>query len=227
MNTGIRSALVALTAAAAVTAAVGQGRRAASSGEGTEERGQVLRAPLAERVVGWPPTKGSRYPDLPLRDLEGRPVQLASLAGKVLLLEPIGLVCPGCVALCGGAEAGAFRGTRPQLGVPSVDELFADYGIDPEQPDLLYVPLLLYGTHSAAPSLEDARAWSAHFGLDARPNTLVLVGDERLVDRSTYRLIPGFQLVDRSFVLVSDGAGHRPPDHPYDELFPALGSLLR
>ncbi|QDU84107.1 hypothetical protein Pla163_12110 [Planctomycetes bacterium Pla163] len=44
--------------------------------------------PLA---VAWPPTVGAVYPDLDLRGLDGERVQLSSLTGRVLLIEPIGM----------------------------------------------------------------------------------------------------------------------------------------
>lgn len=39
----------------------------------------------------WPPTPGEAYPDLRLVDHRGQRVQLSSLRGKVILVEPIGM----------------------------------------------------------------------------------------------------------------------------------------
>lgn len=39
----------------------------------------------------WPPRVGLRYPDLQLRDPDGNEVALSSFAGKILLIEPIGM----------------------------------------------------------------------------------------------------------------------------------------
>jgi len=39
----------------------------------------------------WPPQVGERFPELELRDPAGNRVELASFAGKVLLIEPIGM----------------------------------------------------------------------------------------------------------------------------------------
>ncbi len=40
---------------------------------------------------GWPPVIDQPYPNLVLKDLFGDRVELASLRGKVLLIEPIGM----------------------------------------------------------------------------------------------------------------------------------------
>ncbi len=228
-----RTAAIALAAAgvglagAALLDARGVLGGSASSSPGDTTRSTQEHLALLERRLGhpWPPAKGLRYPDVELRRLDGTPIRFSSLFGKVLLVEPVGMPCPASLAY-NGAEAGPFRGVRPQEGVPSVAELLAEHQVDPAHPDLLHVHLLLYGTGSAAPSLEDARAWAAHFQLQDRPNTLVLVGDERLVDRTTYAMIPGFQLVGRDGLLLLDGTGHRPLDHPYDAIFPALRDRL-
>ena len=39
-------------------------------------------------------------------------------------------------------------------------------------------------------------------------------------------MIPGFQLIDREFVLRYDGTGHRPRHDIWRELMPAIPSLL-
>lgn len=55
---------------------------AAGCGGGTRDE------PLA---FAWPPTVGEPYPNLVLRDHRGERVELSSLRGKVLLIEPIGM----------------------------------------------------------------------------------------------------------------------------------------
>jgi len=39
----------------------------------------------------WPPVAGEQYPDLQLLDHRGETVQLSDFAGKVILVEPIGM----------------------------------------------------------------------------------------------------------------------------------------
>jgi len=48
--------------------------------------------PVAEGLpFAWPPTSGETYPDLQLLDTTGEVVSLSSFAGRVLLIEPIGM----------------------------------------------------------------------------------------------------------------------------------------
>ncbi len=111
--------------------------------------------------------------------------------------------------------------------MPSMDDAALDYGgvsLDDER--LVVVHLLLYGFDMGAPSLDDAREWAEHYGLDDRPNHVVLVGDARLIGPETYAMIPGVQLVDRDFVLRFDSAGRRPPHDLWTELLPSLSGVL-
>ena len=39
----------------------------------------------------WPPRRGAAYPNVTLRDHTGETVELSSFAGKVLLIEPVGM----------------------------------------------------------------------------------------------------------------------------------------
>ncbi len=87
--------------------------------------------------------------------------------------------------------------------------------------------LLLYDMkRSGAPKLEVAQRWAKHFGLADRPDTYVLVGEPYLIGRASFRMIPGFQLVDRDFVLRYDAGGHHPVHDLWRELLPAVGGLL-
>lgn len=43
---------------------------------------------------------------------------------------------------------------------------------------------------------------------------------------ASFAMVPGFQVIDRKGVLRYDGAGHHPPDHPYDVALAAVPALL-
>ncbi len=179
----------------------------------------------------WPPRVGESYPNLVLRDPEGRPVHRSSYRGKVLLIELIGLTCSACNAFAGAGEngIGGFRGIQPQNGLASIESYVESYGggVRIDDPGLVLVQILFFDTQNKVPTLEDARDWVNHFRLDLHPNLVVLVGDERFLNRQTRDLIPGFQLVDRNFILRSDSAGHSPTHNLYKHLLPRIGELLR
>ncbi|MGE0711530.1 MAG: TlpA family protein disulfide reductase [Planctomycetota bacterium] len=174
----------------------------------------------------WPAVKGRAYPDLQLFDLEGNPFALSSLRGKVVLLEPVGLPCPACIAFSGGKAHGAFRGTKPQADLEDVWTYLERYGVRAGHPDLVVVQVVFYGTYSSAPKLADVRAWAEHFALERHPNTRVLWADARYTRPVTYQMIPGFQLIDRRFRLLLDSTGHRPQDD-LGQLLVALRQQLR
>ena len=179
----------------------------------------------------WPPQVGEPYPDLRLRDPSGRYVRLSSFRGKVLLIEPIGLTCGACNAFVGAGKEGVtgFRGIRPQAGLAAIEDYIASHsgGVTIDHPELVYLQLLLFDTQTTIPTLEDAQAWVEHFRLDGHFNLVVLVGDERFHNRETSNMIPGFQLVDRDFILRADATGHSPKHDLWRFLLPLLGDLVQ
>jgi hypothetical protein len=55
----------------------------------------------------------------------------------------------------------------------------------------------------------------------------VLAGGPALRNQASYVMVPGFQLVDRKFVLRWDATGHNPRHDLYRELLPEIPKLLR
>jgi hypothetical protein len=177
----------------------------------------------------WPPRKGAPYPDVELQDHTGRAVKISDFRGKVVLVEPIGMNCPGCQAFVGGhGPRGPYGGGRPQPGIQSIEELLEEYGETKlDDPGLVHVHLLLYDMSSRrAPTLADAKAWAEHWGLDEQPNAVVLRGNPNYVCKASYDLVPGFQLIDAQGVLRSDSTGHHAQDDLYRELLPMVRPLL-
>jgi hypothetical protein len=177
----------------------------------------------------WPPRVGEPYPDLALLTPGGERMMLSSLRGRVVMVEAIGLDCPACNAFAGANHpgVGGFRGVPTQECVPSMRDLLYHYSVDPDDPRLVHVKLLLYDlSRTRAPSPETARQWSAHYGLEKRPNVVVLVGENYLIGRDTYDLIPGFHLVDLDFRLRWDSSGYDPVHDLWRELLPALPGML-
>ena len=174
----------------------------------------------------WPPVVGERYPDMALHDLEGRAVRLSSLAGKVLLISPIGTTSPGSIGFEGGPNCKPLAGFAPQHTVDGIQDLLVEHGVAVDHEDLLTVHLLLYSTMTAPPTAEQARQWVNHFALDERDNCVVLVGDRRYIRPETLRIIPGIQFVDRNFILRADGGGMSAPDNIYTDVIPMVARAL-
>lgn len=174
----------------------------------------------------WPPVLNQIYPDIELTNIDGKRVKLSSYAGRTILIEPIGMSCPACQAFVGGAQKGGLNGVSPQGGLPSMDKMLSEAGVSPQDNRLVRVQLLLYGPSLQAPSLAEAQAWAKHFDFGKRPNELILLGDKRYINDSSYNMIPGFQLVDKSFVLRSDSTGHSPRNNLYSELVPMVRKVL-
>jgi len=190
---------------------------------------EAERAVVADHI--WPPRVGEAYPNLRLRNSKGERVPLERFRGKVILVEPIGMDCPACNAFAGGNRPGSagFQGVAPQAGLPSIEEILRDYagGVSLSDDRLVLVHLLLYAPgQQGPPSLEMARVWAEHFELEESGNTTILVGEDYLIGPESYRMVPGFQLIDRDFVLRYDGSGHRPRHDIWTELMPAVRSLL-
>lgn len=176
----------------------------------------------------WPPQVGQEYPDLQLYDQQGQLTRLSEFRGKIILIEPIGMPCKACQAFCGGHQRGGFNGIAPQPGLPSIEEAARTYGgFDISDPRIVQVHLLLFNLDMSAPTVEDARAWADHFGMDRQRNQIVLAGSPELVTQDSYQMIPGLQLVDQDFTLRYDSTGRTNQRHDlYGELLPGVPVLL-
>ncbi len=180
--------------------------------------------------VFWPPKKGQKFPDLHLFDLSGNPINISKYAGKVILIEELAMTCPACNAFSGAnrnGSGGGFNGVVPQPGLPDFDDYLEQQGVDPKNPNLVVVNLILYGTNMQAPSLAEARAWCQHFKMAEGGNHVVLLGDKSMVGSASYELIPGFQLVDKSFTLCCDSTGDNPKEDLWTVLVPKLRSMIK
>lgn len=175
----------------------------------------------------WPPAVGAAFPDLELLDARGEKVRLSSFKGKVVLIKPVGMSCAACNAFSGGNERGAFPGASSQQGVESIAAYVPRHanGLSLDSEDIVVVEILFFDMGMQAPSIEDAQAWSTHYGLDHKPNHVVLIAPE-VMRQPSYDMIPGFLLLDRDFVLRKDASGHHPVDNLYDSLIPSIPRYL-
>ena len=178
-------------------------------------------------VIGhWPPVKGKTFPEMLLSDQNGELVRLSDFAGKLIFVEYAAVPCEGCQAFAGGKRHGGFAGFKVQRGLESIEHYAAQYaGVDLGSEDIVFVQILLYGKNVSAPTQDEVTQWAAHFEMDRTRNQIVLRGHKSMLGPQAYDLIPGFQLIDRDFVVRADSCGHHPADNLYTDVLPLLGRL--
>ena len=175
----------------------------------------------------WKARVGDLYPDLALIDHTGRRLQLSDFKGRVILLEPVGMTCKACNAFAGGQTRGGFAGIRPQQGLDSIESYLARFGgTSLGYGHVVLIQWLIYDLKDGAPGPADARAWAEHFGLDQRGDVHVVVSPRDMRSAAARARIPGFQLIDRRFVLRADSTGSRPHDDLYRGLLPMVPDLI-
>ena len=179
-------------------------------------------------IDNWPPKIGDEYPNLELVNYDGRKIVLSEFKGKMLLIEPVGMRCTACQAFSGGNTIGGFGNIRPQQGLPSIEVLLEQFGAIGalNSPDVVFAQILFYDLKNGPPSVDDAAAWAEHFGLDKHPNYYVFISPINMQSPKTRRMIPGFQLIDRNFILRYDAAGNSSPDSLYQDLLPNFRTLF-
>lgn len=179
----------------------------------------------------WPPGVGKAYPDLEMVDSSGHTVRLSSFKGKVLLIEPVGMNCPACLAWSGTHRYGPFKGMSGQGNLSAIEEMFPRYagGISLSDPRLMHIQLLLFNPSMMPTNAEDAKEWGKHFHM-TRANQVVLAGSAPFLTperhQSSYNLVPGFQLVDKNFILRSDSTSDNPKTNLWTELLPMVSKLV-
>ncbi len=180
-------------------------------------------------VIGaWPPVSGERFSDLVLEDQTGQTVRLSDFAGKIILVEYAAVPCKGCQAFAGGNEHGGYGGVTVQSGLESIETYAKRFaGVTLGGDDVVFVQVLLYGKSLSSPTRDEVSGWAKHFGMQRDQNKIVLRGDPSMLSQTTYEMIPGFQLIDRDFILRSDSCGHNPKDDLYRDLLPLLGKLAK
>lgn len=205
---------------------------AAGGGWWSYQRYLTLAAGVEEAAAplpwAWPPEVGQAYPELRLLDDQGREVSLSSFKGKVILVETAGMTCPACNAFAGANKLGGFGGVTPQADLAELETYVRQFagGDWLSSPEVVFVQLLLTGPDtSRAPTVAELARWRDHFQLRGRfPGIVLLAGDPRMVAEG-YKLVPGFQLIDRDFILRYSSAGHRAPHDLYRDVLPRLGLL--
>ncbi len=205
-------------------------------GDGDEGTGQAQEgagSPAGYMVINgqttlWPPQVGMPYPNLKLTDHNGKKTRLSDFKGKVLIIQPVSMGDPASIAFSGGKEAGAFDGIRPQEKIHPFHTYFSHYarGASLESGNVLFIQIIFSDSKGRAPEPADIKRWATHFGLDKKPNTFILAGSEDLWNQASYNMIPGFQLVDKDFILRYDNTGRSPKHNLFRDIFPNIAGIL-
>jgi hypothetical protein len=199
-----------------------------SSSENSEDHPQHL--PLLNNPTSWPPVENRLYPDMELYNQDGKLTRLSDLSGNVIIVQPVAMSCPLSQAYSGANKKGKtpFKKCFPNNGIIDFEQRMNDYaGISMKTPGVVFVQILFYNMQNEPPSLDDAKQWANHFDLRTSNNQYVLVATPEMVTRKSAMLIPGFQLIDRTFNLRSDSTGILPKRNLYLHFFPTLQSVFR
>jgi len=189
----------------------------------------VCQVPMSRAEEFWPPKLGAQYPDLTLVDQSGKEFNIADLKGSVIVIEYIGMNCPACQAYSGAnTSIGPFENNAVQRNLPSIEESFLRYsgGISLSDERIIFMQILLYDMNLGATEPEEAKRWAEHFQFEQSQNEYVTVPIKDLRGSASYNLIPGFQLIDKNFILRSDSTGHYPKHNLYTQLLPMVPKLL-
>jgi hypothetical protein len=137
------------------------------------------------------------------------------------------MTCIGCQAFSGSRLYGGFRGIAPQPDGGSLESslpLCAN-GLTLDDPNGVFVQVVLYDMSMKAPGTADLRAWADHFKLSNSAHIRVLAGTPEMIGPETYAMIPGVHLIDKDFVLRSEFFGNGGGSDLYRELLPMAGRL--
>lgn len=212
---------------------VSGGKTGGSVGSSSKNRVDLSpRAELISNPTFWPPRLNQFYPDMELLNQDGRKTRLSDFRGQVIIIEPIATNCPVSQAYTGANKPGMnpYNICFPPQEVRSFDEQMRDltgYGLHTY--GVVFVQLIVSNGTAKPPTVEDAKAWAKHFGLETKDKKYVLVASDDMVKKywkSTKLMVPGFQLIDRAFVLRSDASGPLPKNDLYNHFFPLLTQMF-
>ena len=160
-------------------------------------------------------------------DQNGDLTSLEEFRGKVVLIEVVGMTCPACVSLSGGMLYGGYGATLPQSNLESIEEYVGRFsGESLDNPDIVFVQILLSDPNGQPTNAEDAQTWAYHFRFDREEGRVVLGGSKTLFNSESLKMVPGFHLLDRNLVLRADSCGHEPRHNLYEKLIPMIPDLL-
>ncbi|RMG41610.1 MAG: hypothetical protein D6719_08165 [Candidatus Dadabacteria bacterium] len=157
----------------------------------------------------WPPHLNSVYPRLVLPTLAGKRFPLERLKGRPFIVEYADARSPVSQGLAGVNMFRPIFGVSPNISIQPIASYFKRYtgGITISSPDFIYVHILLTGPDGKAPTRDVLRHWVSHFRLKRGPNHIILGGHPDLLTYNVRKIAPGFQVIDRNFVVRASATG--------------------
>jgi hypothetical protein len=195
--------------------------------ETPQRMSEIAKAPVT--IPNWPPSVGAEFPDVALYDHEGKPFSLRALKGKPVLLEVVAMSCAGCQAFSGANRLRkGFGGFPAQGGLDSIETFYATYtnGHELFSPEISFVQLIIYNLQLNPPTAKDLEQWRLHFNFDKHRQTYIVSGGAPLANKASFKMIPGFLLLDREQRVLFDATGHQPRHNLFTELLPGMERLL-
>ena len=174
----------------------------------------------------WPPVCGKPFPKFDLFDHADNRFSFDSLRGKPTVVEFISMTCAGCQAFSGGNEFGPYGGLASQQNLESFETYFRQYtGHDLYSGEVNCVVVIVYNDKLQSPTAQDLNAWRKHFHMEDHGNVHIVSSPE-LANGDSFKMIPGFMLLDQEQAVVFDSTGHNPKHNLYTDLLPGVKALL-
>lgn len=180
------------------------------------------------QLLDWPPKLNKTFPSIALHDHQGNKFEVQALKGKPTLIEIVAMSCAGCQAFSGGNSYGGYGGFPAQAGLKSIDQYVLEYsgGVCLESGEVNFIQIIIYNQKLEPATPSDIAEWRDHFKLHRAPNWYVLTGGRPLANQDSFKMIPGFLLLDKDLVVRYDATGHHPRHNLYTELLPAVRRYL-
>lgn len=197
-----------------------------------EHRPQASRPKKEGLPDPWPPQMNVYYPDFSLVDQDGVTFNLSDLKGRLIILELVDMGSPLSQAYEGAGEKGAYGGPEQKVDPNTASfgallSKFTDGALTLPHQDIVIVSFLIKNEKGDQPTLDDAAKWAAHFGLGKNVNHVVAISKQDFRGWQSDKILPGFQLIDKNFLLRVDSAGPEPKHNLSMTLIPLVPKLLQ
>ncbi|MFN8391158.1 MAG: hypothetical protein U0136_12780 [Bdellovibrionota bacterium] len=171
------------------------------------------------------PELNRAYPDVQLFDEAGQSVSLSSFRGRTILLHAVSMGCPICQAFSGSDTYGPFGAVMPNASLSPLEFYLAKGAPEAyKNRSFQIIQVVFFNGSGEAPTVSELAEWSRHFHFHERGITVL--GAPMAVSQTLgTKLVPGFQVLDKNFVLRADSTGMIPRHDFRTQLIPVLKML--